>query len=479
MIDKKDLKQISEVVWEISSNFKANMKVPARIFASHEMLADILKDRSLEQIVNVATLPGIRGKALAMPDIHEGYGFPIGGVAATSFPDGAISPGGIGYDINCGARLLISKLFRKDSESHISVLASEIYRAVPSGIGQKGRFRFNDEELNRVLENGINWAVKAGYAETREKERIESFGKLTNADPETVSITAKNRGRNQLGTLGAGNHFVEVGFIEKIFNPEIAEKSNLRTNQITILIHTGSRGLGHQVATDYIKIMLKSMSKYKITLPDRELACAPFSSKEGTDYFNAMAAAANFAWANRQLIVWEIRNEWKRFFSHDTLETFYDVAHNIAKIEEHLVAGKLEKVIVHRKGATRAFGPGHKDLPLVFKETGQPVLVPGSMGTSSYILAGTGSSMEESFGSACHGAGRRMSRHQAKKEIKGITLKEQLQKKGITVIARNVGELPEEAPFAYKDIENVVEVLEKAGIAKKIARLKPLIVIKG
>jgi tRNA-splicing ligase RtcB len=478
---KQALNKISEIQWEIPKSFRNDMRVPARIYASESMLEGIGQDRSLNQLVNVCSLPGIQKAALVMPDVHEGYGFPIGGVAATIFPDGAISPGGIGYDINCGVRLLTSNKTVKDIYSYIEPLSKEVYRQVPSGVGKSGFLKLGFKELDKVLTKGVRWAVEEGYANEADVEYIESNGTIPGADPDAVSGHAKERGSDQLGTMGAGNHFVEIDKVVKIFDDEIANAYNLFQNQIVILIHTGSRGLGHQVATDYIKIMLRAMQEYGISLPDRELACVPFSSKEGKEYFGAMGAAANFAFTNRQLITWEVREAWNNILGKNggELDILYDVAHNIAKIEEHVINGEKTKLIVHRKGATRAFAPGNEELPEKYKVSGQPVLIPGSMGTASYVLAGTQKSMDESFGSTCHGAGRQMSRHAARKKVQGDKLRLDLLEKGIVVQAGSIRGIAEEAPVAYKDVHTVVDVVDKAGIAKKVAELKPLAVIKG
>ncbi len=478
MITKKMMKKISPVLWEIPKSYREDMNVPARVFASEEMLDDVFNDRSLEQLVNVATLRGIVGSAYVMPDAHEGYGFPIGGVAATKYPEGVISPGGIGYDINCGVRLLKSDIKITEIKDKLESLAREIFSQIPSGVGRGGELKLSIQELDEVLKKGAKWMLEKNYATPEDIKHIESNGCLENADPNTVSEHAKKRGSDQLGTLGAGNHFVEVGFVEEIYDEKIAQAFGLFKNQVTVLIHTGSRGLGHQVATDYIKTMMQVMQNYDIVIPDRELACVPFNSEEGSNYFNAMAAAANYAWANRQMITHQMRRAWEKEIG-GKLTLLYDVAHNIAKIETHNIDGKQEKVIVHRKGATRAFPPGNKEIPEKFQPFGQPVLIPGSMGTASYVLAGTEHGMQTSFGSTCHGAGRRMSRRAAKKEIHGKTLKTELEEKGILIRAGSIPGLAEEAPLAYKDVDQVVEVVDKANIAKKIARLRPCVVIKG
>lgn len=464
-MDRKDLKKISEYIWEIPKSYRQDMRVPARVFANEKLLKDMFKDRSLEQLVNVAALPGIQKLALAMPDIHEGYGFPIGGVAAFDAENGIISPGGIGYDINCGVRLLRSSFGYDDIKNKIGDLATGIYRRVPSGVGRGGRKKLTNMELDDILLRGVDVQLESGYATLQDKANCESGGRLEDADPGAVSAVAKNRGRDQLGTIGAGNHFVEVQKVDEIFDEEAALASGLRVGQIVIMVHCGSRGLGHQNATDYIRMMALAMPKYGIRIPDLELACAPFSSKEGQAYWRAMSACANFAWANRQFITWEIRQVWDDIFGKGTgekLESVYDVAHNLAKLEEY--GGK--KMVVHRKGATRAF-------------PGQPVLIPGSMGTSSFLLSGREEAMDIGFGSSCHGAGRQMSRTKAKKEVRGGVLRDDLEKQGIAVRSGSMAGLAEEAPFAYKDVEEVVDVVHGAGLAKKVARLKPVAVIKG
>lgn len=467
MIEKKDLKRLSDILWEIPKSYRGDMRVPARIYASEDILERVFGDRSLEQLVNVTTLPGIQEKALVMPDVHEGYAFPIGAVAATSLKEGVISPGGIGYDINCGVRLLISSQKESEVKSYIEKLGKALYMEIPSGVGRGGSITLNEKNFSSVLRNGVRWAQEEAYAEKEDLEKTESGGRLEDADPDSVSQLAKKRGKDQLGTMGAGNHFVEVGVIDEIFDEKTAKRFGLFKGQVTVLIHTGSRGLGHQVATDYIRLMLSTLEKYKITLPDRELACAPFSSYEGQSYFRAMAASANFAWCNRQLITFEVRRVWKKLFGHENrLTVLYDVAHNIAKIEEHETLGRKMKLIVHRKGATRAF-------------VDQPVIIPGSMGTASYVLIGEKGSMRESFGSTCHGAGRVMSRRQAKREINGARLHQELLQKGIHIYTGSIRDLSEEAPRAYKDIDKVVDVVDRAGIAKKVARLRPIIVVKG
>ncbi|OGZ41611.1 MAG: RNA-splicing ligase RtcB [Candidatus Ryanbacteria bacterium RIFCSPHIGHO2_02_FULL_45_43] len=468
MFTKKDLKRISDILWEIPKSYRSDMRVPARLYSSEKMLEDIFRDRSVEQLVNVSTLLGIQKYAIAMPDIHEGYGFPIGGVAAFDVEEGIISPGSVGYDINCGVRLLRSEKSFPEVKPALEALGLSIYQEVPSGVGRSGRLKLKGKDLDSVLMGGAQSVIAMGYGEEEDMTHVESEGWLEHAAPDCVSERAKKRGHDQLGTMGAGNHFVEVGRIERIFDKTTAQALHLFENQVTILIHTGSRGLGHQVATDYITTMMKVMPKYGITLPDRELACAPFRSDEGKNYFSAMAASANFAWANRQLITHEVRHAWNHVFGQTggTLHVVYDVAHNIAKLEEHEISQEKKNVVVHRKGATRAF-------------PNQPVLIPGSMGTASYVLIGGEKSLEESFGSTCHGAGRRMSRTQARKTIRGSVLKEELKQQGIVINAGSFPSLAEEAPSAYKDVDAVVDVVHQAGIAKKVARLRPIAVIKG
>ena len=480
-ISKKQLTQLHDYLWELPKETRPDMLVPARVYALEELLDAILNDRSLEQLANVATLPGIVKASMVMPDVHEGYGFPIGGVAATRYPDGAISPGGIGYDINCGVRLLISGLTYNQVKNRMEELSKEMYRQVPSGMGKGGFVKLSAKNMDKVLLQGAAWAVQEGYGSPADLETTESHGCLADADPNKVSDQAKKRGRDQLGTIGSGNHFVEVGRVGDIYDEEAAAAYGLKLHQITILIHTGSRGLGHQVATDYLRLMMSAMPKYGIQPPDRELACVPLSSPEGQDYFQAMCAAANFAWCNRQVITAECRKAWANVFgkSGGELKLMYDVAHNIAKIEEHAVDGETMKVIVHRKGATRAFGPHFSELPEAYRPIGQPVLIPGSMGTASYVLAGTDESMASSFGSTCHGAGRRLSRRGAKKQVDAAKLLRELKEQGIHVQAGSHRGVAEEAPIAYKDVDLVLETVHQAGIAKKVARLRPLGVVKG
>lgn len=476
---KENIEQITPYLWEIEK--QGEMRVPARFYATENMIGQIEKDKSLWQLRNVATLPGIQKYSLVMPDVHEGYGFPIGGVAATDLSEGVISPGGIGYDINCGIRVLKSKFNVEAIKSKINLLSKEIYNTVPSGVGRGGNIKLGTREIDNVLKNGCKWAQKEGYAIDSDLTFTESHGSLATADASAVSETAKKRGFDQLGTMGAGNHFIELNVVQDIFDEEAARVFGLKEGQVVIQIHTGSRGLGHQVATDYIKTMISKVEQYGIKLPDRELSCVPISSDIGEEYFAAMSAAANFAWVNRQIITWEVRRAWKNVFGSDSgdLQLLYDVAHNIAKIEEHTVDGVKRKLMVHRKGATRAFPALHPEVPAEYRKVGQPVLIPGSMGTSSYILVGQPGSMEQTFGSACHGAGRMLSRTAARKQASGEEIKAQLNNRGISVQTGSLKGLAEESPEAYKDVNTVVNVVEMAGIAKKVARLKPMAVIKG
>ncbi|MBI4250748.1 RtcB family protein [Candidatus Uhrbacteria bacterium] len=468
MIPRPVFKKIHDWLWEIPKSFRADMRVPACVYATEHMLDDIRRDRSMDQLINVATLPGIQQYALAMPDAHEGYGFPIGGVAAMDASEGVISPGGIGYDVNCGVRLLRSTKTIDQVREKTDALASALYRDVPSGVGRGGRLILRGNDLDAVLQHGAHRMVELGYGEKADLEHLESTGRLEDADPSLVSDTAKKRGADQLGTMGAGNHFVEVQYVETVFDTAAAAQLGLFARQVVVMIHTGSRGLGHQIATDYIRLMMKVMPKYGITLPDRELACAPFSSPEGQQYFHAMAAGANFAWANRQLITWEVRKSWQEVMGNTGggLSVIYDVAHNLGKLEDHIISGEKRRMIVHRKGATRAFPD-------------QPVLIPGSMGTASYVLLGLPQAMEQTFGSSCHGAGRRMSRSQAKREVRGSELKQEMKAQGIAVASGSLSGLAEEAPVAYKDVDEVVDVVHAAGIAKKVACMRPIAVIKG
>lgn len=482
MVPLSAFRKITDFLWEIPKDFRADLRVPARVYATREMLEEASRDSSFDQLVNLATLPGVQRYSLAMPDVHEGYGSPVGGVAATAVDEGGIiSPGMIGYDINCGVRLLRSNLTYEEIEPKLGDLGTAIFREVPSGVGRGGRLKLTPGELDQVLGRGAAWMVERGHGEAEDLEHLESRGRLVGADPAKVSPTAKKRGHDQLGTMGAGNHFVEVQAMEEIFDKEAAKGLGLFKGQVTVMIHTGSRGLGHQVATDYIRTMLQAMPRYGISLPDRELAGAPLASPEGQAYFQAMACAANFAWANRQLITGEVRKAFSEVLGDrgKGIEIVYDVAHNIGKLERYEVGGREQQLLVHRKGATRSFGPGHPEIHESYRGIGQPVLIPGSMGTASYVLVGTAQAMAESFGSSCHGAGRRMSRHAARRQVEGRTLKEELEREGVVIRSGSMAGLAEEAPLAYKDVDQVVEVVHRAGIAKKVARMKPIAVIKG
>lgn len=483
MITKQDFVQIDTYVWELPREFRYDMRVPARLYADDELLTTALGDKSLEQLVNTATLPGIVKYAIAMPDIHQGYGFPVGGVIATKLPEGVISPGGIGYDINCGVRLLASRLHAEEIQPYLGELATALYRNCPSGVGSSGKIVLRGEELDEVLTSGARWALRKGYARKQDLERTEESGMIAGADPSFVSTRAKERGRDQIGTLGAGNHFIEVDRVAQVFDGHAADALELFPDQVVVQIHCGSRGLGHQICEDYVSRFQKTVHEYDIKLPDRELVCVPFNSREGQEYFRAMACAANFAFANRQVLAHLIRRSFEQALGGQVkdwqLGQVYDIAHNMAKVEEHDVDGRATKVCVHRKGATRAFGPGASVLPEDLRDLGQPVLIPGSMGTASFILLGTAGSMAQTFGSTCHGAGRKMSRARAKREVRGAELRDGMQARGIIVRAGSLAGLAEEAPEAYKDVSRVVEVVHRAGIGKKVARLEPIAVIKG
>jgi tRNA-splicing ligase RtcB len=469
------LKKVSKYIYEIPKEDKMN--VPARIFASEKILENIKKDKTLEQIKNVACLQGILKTAIALPDAHQGYGFPIGGVAAFDLDKGIISPGGVGYDINCSVRLLKTNLNKKDILEKQKEITEGLYQKIPSGVGRGSRFNITRKELNKLLEEGARYIVEKGFGVKEDYLHMEEEGCMKEADADKVSDRAIKRGIGQLGTLGAGNHFLEVQFIDEIFDEKIAKEIGIKKGQVTIMIHCGSRGLGHQVASDYIKLMEDEYG-FK-DLPDRELINAPIKSGLGKDYYKAMCAASNFAFANKQLITHWVREEIKTIFPKIKIDVIYDICHNIAKFEEHLIDGKKKMVCVHRKGATRAFGAGRKEIPEAYRKIGQPVIIPGSMGTASYLLIGTKKAEEMTFGSTVHGAGRVSSRSKALRELKGEEIKKEMNKKGIEVKAGSWKSLAEEAPSAYKDIDEVVRVVDELGISKKVARLKPLVVIKG
>ena len=476
--------KIDDYRWEIPRNYKAGMKVPGLIYASKEMLESICDEQTPEQVANVAFLPGIVGYSFAMPDIHWGYGFPIGGVAAMDIKDGVVSPGGVGYDINCGVRLLRTSLSEAEVRPRIYELINALFHNVPSGLGSEGRIKVSQKEMNQLMVEGARWAVKRGLGSEEDLDATEEGGCLSGADPIKISDKAVKRGMPQAGTLGSGNHFLEIQVVKEIFDSHIASIMGItEIGQILVLIHTGSRGFGHQVCTDYLRVMEGAVSKYGIKLPDRQLACAPIESSEGQDYLAAMACAANYAWANRQCIAHWVRESFSKIFGKSPeklgMRQVYDVCHNIAKIEEHIVDGRKLRVCVHRKGATRAFPAGHKDTPTRYKETGQPVLIPGDMGRCSFVAVGTQKAMDETFGSTCHGAGRVLSRSAARRSMKGRDVARELESRGITIKAGNILSLAEEASQAYKDITEVIDVVHQAGISRKVAMAIPMGVIKG
>jgi tRNA-splicing ligase RtcB len=479
-MQKNQLRRLDPYRWLVPRSTRPGMRTDALIYADEHLLEQILGDLSIEQAMNVACLPGIVGRSLAMPDIHQGYGFPIGGVAAMDSDDGVISPGGVGFDINCGVRLLASTLERGDVTPKLRELVNQLFRDVPSGTGSKGTVPCSFADLGDVLERGAAWVVERGFGEPADLEFCEESGAMRGADARKVSDRAKQRGRTQIGTLGSGNHFLEVQYVEKILEPEIAEAFGLRVNQVLVLIHCGSRGLGHQVCTDFLKVMNEAMPRYSISLPDRQLACVPLQSPEAKEYMAAMAAAANFAWANRQAITHFTRGAFRRLFGDGAhLRLVYDVAHNMAKREHHRVEGEEREVVVHRKGATRSFPAGSPELPAAYKDAGQPVLIPGSMGTASWILVGTDRAMEETFGTVCHGAGRAMSRTAAKRGRDVRVETKKLEDLGIILRSETRDGILEEIPEAYKDVDAVVDVVHNAGLARKVARLRPMGVIKG
>ena len=481
----QEIKQINEVTWEIPTTFKKGMLVPARIIATRKLLEQMDKG-VFEQITNVATLPGIVGYAIAMPDAHFGYGFPVGGVAAMDLKEGVISPGGLGFDLNCGMRILTTNLKLGEVKPKIKELVNELYKLVPPGVGARANLRVTNEQLDELSVKGVKWCHENGYAWKEDMQKIEEHGAIAGGDGSKISEKAKERGRSQLGTLGSGNHYLEVQFVSsgQIYDEKIASAFGVHDkDQICIMVHCGSRGFGHQIATDYLKLFDAAMQKYNIKIPDRELSCAPFQSEEGQDYYKAMIGAANFAFANRQLITYNMREAFKRVF-HKTPEEMemhivYDVAHNIGKIEKYKVDGKLRKLLIHRKGATRAFGPGNEELWDAYKKFGQPVIVGGSMETGSYLLTGTKKAEEETFGSTLHGSGRTMSRTQAKKMVRGDKLQKDMEERGIYVKAASFSGLAEESGMSYKDIHEVIKSVEDAGISKAVCSLKPLGNVKG
>ncbi len=476
-----EVQKVGEYVWEIPKRGK--MRVPGRVYASDRMMEDIRQDQSLQQVVNVAHLPGILRYSLAMPDIHWGYGFPIGGVAAFDLEEGIISPGGVGYDINCGVRLMRSDLSRDEVQPRIRELVASIFNKVPSGVGSKGALRLTEPEMRQVLRKGAAWAVSQGFGEPEDLEFIEEHGQMEHTDPSAISAEAYKRGKPQLGTIGSGNHFIEIDFVEEIYDPEAADAFGLRKDQIVVIVHTGSRGFGHQVCDDYIRKLSKAVTKYGIELPDRQLCCAPFKSPEGQEYYAAMNCAINYAFANRQIISHWVREAFREALGLSDraahLSLVYELAHNIAKVERHRVNGEERDVVVHRKGATRAFGPGSAHIPEAYRHIGQPVIIPGDMGRYSYLLAGNEQAMEETFGSSCHGAGRRLSRRQAMKTAKGRSIYQELEARGIVAMAASRATMVEEIPDAYKDVSDVVEAVHGAGVARKVAKFRPIGVVKG
>lgn len=478
------IRKLDECRWELPVDYKEGMRVPGIIYADDAMMRAMANDQALGQVANVACLPGIVRASLAMPDIHWGYGFPIGGVAATRLSDGVVSPGGVGFDINCGVRMLRTSLTETDVHPRLEELVAALFTGVPSGLGTKGRIRVQGPEMDQVMRKGGRWAVEQGMGDAEDLQMTEENGALGGCDPDLISQHARERGAPQLGTLGSGNHFLEVQAVEEIYDPEAASAMGLlETGQVTVLIHCGSRGLGHQVCDDFLRVMDASVKKYGIELPDRQLACAPLDSDEGRDYMAALPCAANFAWANRQCIAHWAREAFEQVFGKSWREMgmhqIYDVGHNMAKIERHTVDGQTMEVCVHRKGATRAFPPGHPRTPSRYREVGQPVLVPGDMGRYSFVAVGTERAMEETFGSTCHGAGRVLSRGAAKKTQKGLDPAKELRERGIIARAASRVGLLEETSAAYKDVANVIDIVHRAGISRKVAKLRPLGVIKG
>lgn len=478
------LEKIDDYSWRIPK-YKSGMRVPGTVFANADLLGKMKTDRTLQQCVNVAHLPGIYTHAITLPDGHEGYGFPIGGVAATDYDEGVISPGGVGYDINCGVRLVTTNLSEKDIRPKLVQLANTIFDNVPSGLGSKRNdFKVSNSDLARLVSEGVPWAIEKGLGWPEDAEHCEENGCMKNANPDMVSSNAKSRGLTQIGTLGSGNHFLELQKVDKILDSKTAKTFGVEhEGQVTLMIHCGSRGFGHQICSDYLRVMERAVEKYKIVLPDRELACAPGKSQEAQEYYQAMACAVNYAFVNRQTILHWVRQSFQQVFNQDAqkfgLKLVYDVAHNIAKIENHAVEGGRKKVWVHRKGATRAFPPGHSEIPSDYRAAGQPVLIPGSMGTSSWLLVGTEKAMQKTFGSTAHGAGRMMSRSAAKRNFWGGDIKKALEQRGIYVKSASAVVLAEEADPAYKNVDVVVEVSDRVGIATKVARFVPIAVVKG
>ena len=465
-------------MYEIPKSGKMN--VPVRIFASEEILEKIKKDKSIQQGINVACLPGIYGQSIMMPDAHQGYGFPVGGVAAFDIEKGIISPGGIGFDINCGVKLLVSNLDKKEVEPKIKELMDELFKNIPCGVGKDSDLKLSDEEFDEVLNKGLDWALKKKYAVKNDLDRCEENGYMKTADASKISPRARKRGRKQLGTLGAGNHFVDVMYVDKIYDEKVAKVFGIhKGGQIAVMIHSGSRGLGHQTCSDYLCKMEDEFPEVVNKLPEKDLMYAPTTSRLAKDYLGAMSAAANYGWCNRQLIAFKARKSFENLFDKVKLNSVYDIAHNIAKIEEYKIDGKLKKVYVHRKGATRAFGPGHKEVPKVYRDVGQPILIPGSMGTASYVFVGNDKAMNETFSSTPHGAGRVMSRREAGNKFNEEKIKKELEEKNVYLKSASRAGVVQEAPQVYKDIDEVVKVADSIGIGKKVAKLIPLGVING
>ncbi len=482
-ISLREINKITDYEWEIPVSHRRDMRVSVKIFATRKILEEALEDLSIEQAINSATLPGWAGPIVVMPDLHQGYGFPIGGVGAALYPSGVISPGAIGYDINCGVRLMSTNIILDDVSTLLDGLAYELDQACPSGVGTSGGIHLSNAELDAVCRQGSRWALKKGMATEQDIRRTEDEGCLEGADPTSISNRARERGRTQLGTLGSGNHFLEIDQVEQIFDPEAAQAMGLWEGCLAVMLHCGSRGLGHQVCTDYVQTFQRVSQKFGITLPDRELVCAPLDSNEGQSYLAAMRSAANYAFCNRQILAHTIRSVFDRVLVGKIppfqIQQVYDITHNMGKIETHTIDGRKVKVCVHRKGATRSFGPDNPILPPEYQKFGQPVLVPGSMGTQSWVMVGTERSMEVAYGSCCHGAGRVLSRSQAKRTIRGERLKSALESEGILIRSGSMPGLAEEAPQAYKDVNQVVDAVTGAGLARKVASLRPVVVIKG
>ena len=482
MTIKKDIKKIRDNVYEVPGSHDKKMRASGRLYIADETF-DALEEGAIQQIVNVACLPGVFKYSIGLPDIHFGYGFPIGGVAAFNTRNGIVSPGGVGFDINCGVRLIKSNLKLEDVEDHLDELVEELFKNIPSGVGSKGKVKLSKDDINNVLDYGAEWAVEKGYGWSEDLEYLEENGRIKSADSSVVSGKAKKRGIPQLGSLGSGNHFLEIQIVDEVYDEKVAEVYGLEKGMIVVMVHTGSRGCGHQICSDYLRVMDKAYKNYKIAIADRQLACAPIDSKEAQNYLKAMYAAANYAWANRQMITHWIRESFENVLGRSSkemdMQIVYDVAHNIAKEETHNFKGRDMDLLVHRKGATRAFGPGREEVPLKYRDVGQPVLIPGTMGTASYVLHGTETAMQETFGSTAHGAGRVLSRSRAKKDYNPDEIVDNLESNGIKIKASSKHVIAEEAPGAYKDVDSVVRVSDSTGIAKLVVKVKPLAVTKG